>query len=148
MKYPKIIRKFSGKYDFLDNSYHFPFEYEGVWYDNAEAAFQSTRLEHRKLFSHLSGILARKFGHRFSGDKDWERDKDRIMFSVLLKKFSNPSLKKKLLDTDNALLVYGNTYHENYWGQCKCESCSTIVGKNKLGKMLIKIRHILREEQK
>ena len=146
MKYPKIISKFSEKYDFLDNSYYFPFEYEGVWYDNAEAAFQSTRLEHRKVFSHLSGSFARRYGARLPRDIIWEKDKKRIMFSVLMAKFSDPELKQRLLDTGRASLVYMNKCHENYWGICSCGGCWDETGQNELGELLMKVRRILSQK--
>lgn len=139
-----IILHFEGKYAFLDNSYDHPFEYEGIWYDNAEAAFQSTRLKHRKVFSHLSGSFAKRYGKRLPRDAVWERDKRRIMFSVLMKKFSDPILRKRLLDTGSARLVYMNKCHENYWGICSCEGCFNLGGDNELGRLLMKVRDNLK----
>lgn len=42
--------------------------------------------------------------------------------------------RKKLLATENALLVEGNTWNDTYWGVCNG------VGKNTLGQLLMKIR--------
>ena len=51
----------------------------------------------------------------------------------------NEELKEKLLATENEELVEGNTWHDTYWGVCNRR------GKNKLGKILMRIREELRD---
>lgn len=52
-------------------------------------------------------------------------------------KFSqNPELMELLIATDNALLVEGNKWNDRYWGV----DVRTGVGRNHLGKILMKIR--------
>ena len=56
-------------------------------------------------------------------------------------KFSkNPILKAKLLATGDAELIEGNWWNDTYWGVCKG------VGKNKLGKILMRVRDELNKE--
>lgn len=64
------------------------------------------------------------------------------MFKIVRLKFKqNKHLAKRLLDTDDALLIEGNTWHDNYWGDCKCShpKCSN-KGRNALGEILMEIR--------
>ena len=65
------------------------------------------------------------------------------MYSVCKAKFTqNTDLLKKLLDTGDAELVEGNTWGDRVWGVCKGE------GENRLGKILMRIRGEIPEEQK
>ena len=53
----------------------------------------------------------------------------------LRKKFTEHlDLQKKLLETDDAILIEGNTWGDTYWGMCAG------IGENKLGQLLMKIR--------
>ena len=61
------------------------------------------------------------------------------MEEALRIKFSNPKLRKALLDTGDEYLEEGNTWGDQYWGVCNG------VGKNKLGKLLMKIRQEIKE---
>ena len=68
------------------------------------------------------------------------------MDEVLIAKFTqNPSLKEQLLDTGDVELIEGNTWHDNYWGNCTCSKCSGIIGRNQLGKTLMNIREEIRK---
>lgn len=68
------------------------------------------------------------------------------MLIALRKKFNNSVLKKKLLATGDALLIEGNTCHDNYWGDCKCEKCKDIKGENRLGQLLMQVREELKNK--
>ena len=71
--------------------------------------------------------------------EDWEEVKDQIMYEICLAKFTqNEELKEKLLATGNEELVEGNTWHDTYWGVCNRR------GKNKLGKILMRVRSELK----
>lgn len=66
------------------------------------------------------------------------------MFDVVYAKFSgNPTLTKKLLATEDAILVEGNTWHDTYWGYDMRQK----RGQNKLGKILMQVRRELRSQQ-
>ena len=52
----------------------------------------------------------------------------------------NPKLKEQLLSTGDAILIEGNTWNDRYWGV----DASSGVGKNHLGKLLMKIRSELK----
>lgn len=72
--------------------------------------------------------------------KNWEEVKDNVMEEIIKNKFSTPELAAKLKSTGKEELIEGNYWHDNYWGNCTCQKCATIKGKNKLGKILMKIR--------
>ena len=44
------------------------------------------------------------------------------------------------LATGGAVLVEGNTWHDNYWGCCTCSRCAGRRGRNNLGRLLMKLR--------
>lgn len=61
------------------------------------------------------------------------------MYELLLLKFTTyPELAQKLLQTYPAVLIEGNYWKDTFWGVCDG------VGANMLGKLLMKVRDILR----
>ena len=68
-----------------------------------------------------------------------------LIRQFLLQKFSNTKLRDKLLSSGDAILIEGNYWHDNFWGDCYCDRCSNIVGQNQLGKLLMKVRGIINE---
>ena len=137
------IDNFRGKYAFLSNFYDAPVEYQGLLYKNSEAAFQSAKtldIEKRKQFCELDPSTAKKKGRNIILRYDWEKVKDAVMKEVVYNKFSNNlELREKLLATGDAELIEGNTWNDIYWGICRGR------GKNKLGKILMEVRKIIKE---
>lgn len=64
------------------------------------------------------------------------------MYEIVKAKFTQHQyLKKKLLDTYPHELIEGTTgWYDNIWSNCECPKCKDIVGENKLGKILMKVR--------
>lgn len=147
-----MIKNFTGKYFFLSNFYNAYLMYEGDVYCSTEAAFQAAKTldrEQRIEIAKLSPSDAKKAGRQLSLRADWEDTKDEVMYEVCLAKFTmNDSLclRERLLATGDEELVEGNTWHDNYWGDCKCEKCKHIKGRNQLGKTLMRIRDELKDE--
>ena len=72
---------------------------------------------------------------------DWEDRKLTIMHNLLVHKFNeNLELIPKLLDTGGAVLVEGNTWHDNYWGMLQLPRCGGNCGRNNLGRLLMQLR--------
>ena len=135
-----MIDAFRGKYYFLSNFFSAKVQYEGLVFENNEAAFQAQKdLSQRDRFCRLPPNEAKRLGRKVSLRKDWEHVKDRIMYEIVFNKFSqNLFLKEKLLATNNEELIEGNNWHDTYWGVCNSE------GKNMLGKILMRVREELK----
>lgn len=146
------ILHFRGEYDFLSNFYNSEVTYDGITYDNNEAAFQAMKtmdLKERKLFSHRSPSSAKLEGRQLRLRTDWEEVKENIMHEIVLAKFTqNKNLGMKLLLTGDEELVEGTTgWHDNIWGNCDCTKCKNIIGQNKLGKILMRVREELKDNK-
>ncbi len=137
-----MINEFKGKYYFLSNFYPAPVMYEGLMYKNNESAYQSVKvkdIERRKQFCKLDPSTAKKKGRNVLLRNDWEKIKDEVMYQCVKDKFNrNIELKQKLIDTGNKELIEGNTWNDIYWGVCRGR------GKNKLGKILMRVREELK----
>ncbi|MBO4763219.1 MAG: NADAR family protein [Candidatus Methanomethylophilaceae archaeon] len=67
--------------------------------------------------------------------KDWEDVRLSVMEAVQTAKFDqHPDLKRKLIETGDAELVYNNECGDEFWGVYNG------VGENNLGKVLMKVR--------
>ena len=145
-----MINKFDGEYAFLSNFYDTPVVYNGITYKNTEAAFQAqktTSIPKRLEFANFTASQSKKEGRKLALRQDWEEVKEQVMYEICLAKFTqNEDLKIKLLSTDGHHLIEGNYWHDNTWGNCTCEKCKNIVGKNRLGKILMQIREELKNE--
>ena len=147
----KVIDSFSGRYDFLSNFYICSVKFNGITYAHSEGAFQAQKTlsknERIKVSQMTPGQSKRYCGRRghITLREDWEQVKDNIMYEIVKEKFlQNKGLKDKLLATGDTVLIEGTTWHDNYWGNCTCDKCSNIEGKNTLGKILMKVRSELR----
>ena len=135
-----MISNFRGKYAFLSNFYEVPVSYHGYTFGSNEAAVQAAKCPNRaKEFASLKRAEAKKLGRRVELRPEWEYIKERVMFEIVLNKFNqNPQLAKMLLATGEEELVEGNTWGDRTWGVCDG------VGQNRLGKILMKVRGLLK----
>ena len=141
--YKNVIDAFVGDYAFLSNFYPCTVTYNGLTYQNTEAAFQAQKVltdEERQEFTSLTASEAKRLGRHVDLRKDWEKVKLMEMFNIVYAKFKqHPELAKKLAETDDCYLEEGNWWHDNFWGVCNGE------GLNELGKILMTIRNEFRE---
>ena len=141
----KPIESFRGRYSFLSNFYPVLIRYDDMLFASAEDAFQSaksTDAEVRKMFqSTRSSKEAKQLGRIIKLRSDWDDIKDKVMEDVVRIKFQNPKLRTLLLETEDAELIEGNSWNDKYWGVCKG------TGENKLGKILMKIRKEIQDEE-
>jgi ribA/ribD-fused uncharacterized protein len=140
-----MINNFRGKYFFLSNFYECEVTFEGITYQNTEAAFHAQKtlnVEERKKFATLNPSEAKKAGRKLNLRSDWEVIKTRVMYDVCKAKFlQNPELKKKLLETGTEYLEEGNDWGDYFWGTVNG------VGENRLGYILMQIRDELRRNR-
>lgn len=138
---PKIDR-FVGKYRFLSN---FFVEKDGKTVEHRFQADKSLDRVYRLLVLRADNPReAKRLGRSIPLRSDWEQIKDaRMMYYVERKFVRDTVLLKKLLETDNAYLIEGNSHGDDYWG-CIWKN-GDWVGKNKLGCILMDVRGLLME---
>ena len=137
------INGFRDEYYFLSNFYCTHIYYKGKPYQNTEAAFQAQKTldeASQWSFCSLPPRDARTKGKMVELRPDWEEIKESEMKAILDVKFSKPELKEKLLATGDAFLEETNGWHDNYWGNCICDKCKGIPGRNMLGNLLMQVR--------
>lgn len=139
-----MIGTFDGEYAFLSNFYPSSITDEDyITYPTVEHYFQAMKTLDTGVRFYIAIQAtpgqAKRLGRRLDLRPDWEIVKDSIMEEALRKKFSNPELRKALLNTGDEYLEEGNTWGDQYWGVCNG------VGKNTLGKLLMKIRQEIKE---
>ena len=136
------IDSFTGDFFFLSNFYNAPVRYNGFEFQNNEAAFQSAKApKQMALFCNLNPSQAKRLGRSVKLREDWEDVKDDVMYQVCKAKFTqNKELGKRLIGTEDAVLIEGNTWRDRIWGVYKGR------GENRLGKILMRIREEIRGE--
>lgn len=143
------IDSFSGQFRWLSN-------FADCWvqlpdnelYPSVEHAYQAAKTldpDLRRMIRELpSAGKAKKAGRDLEVRQDWN-DTLRLdtMRELLMQKFYAEPYYFDLLDTGDALIVEGNSWHDNFFGSCRCEKCGD-KGQNHLGKMIMEIRDKIR----
>jgi N-glycosidase YbiA len=142
------IDRFQGEHRYLSNFWQCPLTIGGIVYPTAEHAYQASKTLDVGVRTLIAGLPtpgeAKRAGRRIDLRINWEGQKKRIMLLVLLTKFTdNMDLGKRLAATGDETLTEGNTWHDNYWGQCHCARCEG-YGFNYLGVLLMAVRDVVR----
>jgi ribA/ribD-fused uncharacterized protein len=121
-----------------------PIRKNGVNILTVEHAYQGLKtldIENRvKIFTAPTPGKAKRLGGKIVLREDWNDIKVDVMDCLLKIKFETGSSWRKKLDKTNTKLVEWNHWHDNFWGDCQCDKCRKFIGKNMLGKLLMKIR--------
>lgn len=137
------ILGFRGEYSFLSNFYNSIVYYEGIKFETVENAYQAAKtdnIEERILISKMTASESKKYSKNIKLNKNWNYIKYYIMFELVFQKFyKNINLYNQLLNTNNKYIEETNYWNDTYWGVCDG------VGQNNLGKILMKVRDILNE---
>lgn len=140
-----MINNFDKEWAFLSNFYESEIEFEGIVYPTNEHFFQAMKTldvdERRAIANCLTPGQAKRMGRRVALRPDWEDIKEDVMFEGLCLKFSDEQLADWLLETGNEELVEGNWWGDTRWGVCNGK------GQNKLGKLLMRVRDLIKEER-
>jgi N-glycosidase YbiA len=119
----------------------FPISLEGKWWPTSEHYYQAHKYTDPKLQEWVRiaptpmDAAIRGRDKSFPKRDDWETVKESFMEKAVMDKFTRyPNLKKLLLSTGEAE-IYEHTKNDCEWGDCGDRS-----GKNKLGKLLMKVR--------
>lgn len=146
-----MIDCFDGHWAFLSNFYWNEIEFEDITYPTNEHFFQAMKTldinERRAIANCLTPGRAKRMGRRVALRPDWEDVKESVMLEGLCLKFADEQLADWLLETGDEELVEGTTWHDNEWGNCSCPKCAHIEGKNKLGRLLMIVRDMIKDER-
>lgn len=138
------IDSFRNEYFFLSNFYEVPVTYEGLTYQNNEAAFQAQKCADPKeceVFTRMNPSEAKRAGRRVQLRKDWEDIKISVMADIVMAKFrQNSELAEKLLATGDSYLEEGNDWGDRIWGTVNGQ------GANCLGRILMNTRENLQQK--
>jgi ribA/ribD-fused uncharacterized protein len=149
-----MINRFISKHKVLSNFEAASVVYEHITFPTVEHAYvaaKSRDMEFRRQIATMPikhAGKAKKWGLTVELRMDWEKVKLGIMEELLIQKFDpdkntlnipNPNYEV-LKNTGDQLLVEGNFWHDNFWGNCLCDKCMKIEGKNHLGLLLMKVR--------
>jgi ribA/ribD-fused uncharacterized protein len=137
--------KSNDQYGYLNNFYPSKIFIYGKYYPTVEHAYQAQKTfsyEDRELIRKASTPKqARDLGQKVFMIYNWDDLKYDVMYDCILAKFTQyPDLREKLLSTNNEDIVE-NSPIDSWWG---CGSDGT--GSNYLGKILMRIRNLLRED--
>jgi ribA/ribD-fused uncharacterized protein len=73
---------------------------------------------------------------------NWDERRVNIMVELLVAKFTDPEMRRKLLHTRDDYLIEGNDWGDTFWGACY--ENGRMVGRNILGLILMNIRDKLK----
>ena len=154
-----MINKFEGRYRFLSNLYPSKIEHQGIEYPSVEHFYVAMKINDQQLingkyytpadFREMIASIPdpdqiKRIGRMAKLRQDWDSQKLKVMNWGVHQKFKNhEDLKEMLLNTGYQELIYGNWWHDNFFGYCSCPKCGN-NGLNHLGKILMEVRSELR----
>lgn len=143
------IDSFRGEYRFLSNFYLASFVDKGGnrwatsehYYQAQKVWMTGDAMGKIKVMNAKSPGDAKRLGEGIKPDNWYDLSLD-VMREALRYKFDqNEDIKQKLLDTGDAILIEGNTWGDDFWGQVKGK------GLNMLGKLLMELRNEYRRRE-
>jgi N-glycosidase YbiA len=137
-----------GEYGCFSNFSRHGFELDGEYWPTSEHYFQAQKFPETPDCDRIRQAKTPKDAANMGRDrsrplrKDWEQVKDDIMRQAVLRKFeTHPEIREILLATGDEEIVE-NAPGDYYWGCGKDGS-----GKNMLGRILMEVREILRNDR-
>jgi ribA/ribD-fused uncharacterized protein len=143
-----VIAEFRGSWRFLSNFWPCAVRYDGALYPSAEHAYQAAKTTDPDMRLYIAQCRtpgeAKRAGRDLPLRPGWDGPlRTKVMLMVVADKFlRNPELAGWLAATGGARLVEGNTWHDNFWGDCHCGKLSgcSLPGRNLLGLLLEGVR--------
>lgn len=143
------IMGFFGDYRWLSNMVSCEVDLFGNKFKSSEHAYQAMKstndIDFVKIKNAKTSRLSKTIANSLPIRSDWDDVKDDYMFITLFSKFTQYPFSNRLRDTGDRMIVESNTWHDNYWGDCTCDDCKNIIGLNKLGRQLMRIRKLIAE---
>ena len=113
------------------------------------AAAVATQFQQRRTIGQQPAQKAKSAGTKTAMKKhhvqldcsSWDRVKDEVMLELLQSKVSRHPVIQKILEVchDNNLSLVHYSMRDDYWGAKIDKTTGRVVGRNKLGKMLMRI---------
>lgn len=165
----KVIKEFKGQYDWASNFAPCKIDFQNIVYESTEALYQAWKfsvddtlkvqvetvvngkkvvktqeVNAREHIAKLSPGAAKRAGRKAKLCWNWDTVRVEVMRVALDLKYNQEPYKSYLLRTDNAIMIEGNYWHDNFWGDCSCPKCEHVKGINMLGKLTMEKRDALR----
>lgn len=150
---PIVIDSFRGAYADFSNFPLRPVAYQRAIYPSKEHAFAAAKTldpaESGRIAAASTAAAAKDLGRRVTLRPEWDAlVRYEAMQEILANDFDRrrnpPTQHDLLLSTGDALLVEGNTWHDEHWGRCACAKHAANPGLNHLGRELMALRGRLR----
>jgi len=143
-----MITNFTGPYQWLSNFYPAPITMGAEVWPTVEHYYQAMKTldpaERERIRAAATPGQAKRMGAKVDLRDDWNLVKVSFMGYAVRQKFTEYDLLRQyLLQTGNAHLIEGNTWHDNFWGSCRCDDCRSAKKRNELGKILMAVRSTL-----
>ena len=120
-----------------------PLEAFGMTFRTPEHYYQAMKaavaIDAVKIAEAETPFKAKRMGRRVIIRPDWEIVKIEVMRVAQRHRFSDKGWRDKLLNIGGDIVEWNN-WHDNYWGDCVCEKCKKVNGRNELGKILMGIK--------
>lgn len=147
----EVIDSFDGNYEMLSNFYPCIVIFQNLEFPSVEHAFVASKstdpmfwYEISQMHAKYAGKAKRK-GRKIKLRSDWEEMKLFFMKEFIDQKFNQKPFRDFLLSTYPLYLIEGNTWHDDFWGDCRCPKHKNIKGENNLGILIMDKRRQLYE---
>jgi len=146
-----MINYFREENAWLSNMTSVPILYKGHTFNSTEAAFMWEKDPNGTVETPEGVIpwlqfcltqppnIVKKKSREVKLREDWNDVKLKIMYDVLVIKFSQPYFMTKLLATENQNIVEGNFWNDRFWGVDV--KVTPNEGENWLGRLIMDIRN-------
>ncbi len=126
----------------------YPVKMNGKTWPTSEHYFQAQKFDNKsyqeKIRKSASPMKAAELGRsrKVKLKRNWDKIKDNVMYDVVYAKFRQHKELKEILFQTFDLKIIEHTENDSYWGDGKDGT-----GLNKLGKILMKVREKLKENE-
>lgn len=152
-----MIGEFKGEFDWASNFYFMaPFYVKNRLFKSSEHYFAACKTLDpewcERIINADTAAGAKKQGQKCPLRPGWSIVRVPTMAHALRYKFTqNTDIQRKLIETGTQGMIEGNWWHDNFWGDCRCNNKSgkhpgcLSPGLNKLGLLLMNLRRYFQD---
>lgn len=154
-KYNTYITKFRGIYNFLTDTARCNCYVGRERYTSVARAIAAAKCLDPYMRNKIA--FADKFDKNdfiYSPRTDWITIRDEMIYSILFSKYSiftssltpekDYTMRDKLMETEDLILIFMNQWHDNELGVCTCAKCNGTKGLNILGIQTMRVREFFK----